>query len=599
MRSVESDASRHHPRPRGLSFTSIRSNAISDGSSNSNSTNALSRKTSHADDSDAADSDSSLGETDQDVWFPNETAGNGDINVDELDQLLNLSDDDTNEHIEALLSQHDNADADNEDDNDEASSQVSQSPTEKSHHSTQGSRAGTGTSRNSWRKSSSPGTGDNFRPKPINASPVGKHKEQAPAGTAAATPPGNPIIQAAGECLSSGSSDNNGEKEKASATEQHVTTTRINNANGTTNNEHSADGPTVGDQPSQRFSFFAPGLDTTIHAPDLASLVGNSESFSTLLDPSNGTWFLDCFRPTDVEMKALSRAFGIHPLTTEDIQTEDAREKYEQFRSYSLVVYHTFENDKDDPHYMETINFYILIFKEGIISFHFEPVSHCRNVRRRMRQLRDYVTFTPDWIAYALIDDITDSYAPEISSVEKEADDVEDAVYLDASEVEMHALLRKLGLARRHTMHLLRMLSGKADVIRGFAKRCTENHSPSSTDMELYLDDIQDHLLTMHQNLSAYEKIFSRTHFNYMGLLQMEFVDSSNRMTEVLGKVTVLGSVLLPMNLVTGLWGMNVQVPGQDVENLHWFFSIMAVILFCVIMLTGGGFLYIRMMNKK
>jgi len=298
-------------------------------------------------------------------------------------------------------------------------------------------------------------------------------------------------------------------------------------------------------------------------------------------------------------MKALSRAFGIHPLTTEDIQTEDAREKYEQFRSYSLVVYHTFENDKDDPHYMETINFYILIFKEGIISFHFEPVSHCRNVRRRMRQLRDYVTFTPDWIAYALIDDITDSYAPEISSVEKEADDVEDAVYLDASEVEMHALLRKLGLARRHTMHLLRMLSGKADVIRGFAKRCTENHSPSSTDMELYLDDIQDHLLTMHQNLSAYEKIFSRTHFNYMGLLQMEFVDSSNRMTEVLGKVTVLGSVLLPMNLVTGLWGMNVQVPGQDVENLHWFFSIMAVILFCVIMLTGGGFLYIRMMNKK
>lgn len=29
------------------------------------------------------------------------------------------------------------------------------------------------------------------------------------------------------------------------------------------------------------------------------------------------------------------------------------------------------------------------------------------------------------------------------------------------------------------------------------------------------------------------------------------------------------------MNLVTGLWGMNVKVPGQDVEdNLHWFFGV-------------------------
>lgn len=28
------------------------------------------------------------------------------------------------------------------------------------------------------------------------------------------------------------------------------------------------------------------------------------------------------------------------------------------------------------------------------------------------------------------------------------------------------------------------------------------------------------------------------------------------------------------MNLITGLWGMNVHVPGQDVENLHWFFSV-------------------------
>lgn len=40
---------------------------------------------------------------------------------------------------------------------------------------------------------------------------------------------------------------------------------------------------------------------------------------------------------------------------------------------------------------------------------------------------------------------------------------------------------------------------------------------------------------------------------------------------DVLGKLTVLGTIVLPMNIVTGMWGMNVLVPGQDVESLTWF----------------------------
>jgi magnesium transporter len=41
---------------------------------------------------------------------------------------------------------------------------------------------------------------------------------------------------------------------------------------------------------------------------------------------------------------------------------------------------------------------------------------------------------------------------------------------------------------------------------------------------------------------------------------------------DVLGKLTVLGTIVLPMNIITGLWGMNVWVPGQEHEgDLTWF----------------------------
>lgn len=42
---------------------------------------------------------------------------------------------------------------------------------------------------------------------------------------------------------------------------------------------------------------------------------------------------------------------------------------------------------------------------------------------------------------------------------------------------------------------------------------------------------------------------------------------------DVLGKLTVLGTIVLPMNIICGMWGMNVKVPGQDIENLNWFWS--------------------------
>ena len=44
---------------------------------------------------------------------------------------------------------------------------------------------------------------------------------------------------------------------------------------------------------------------------------------------------------------------------------------------------------------------------------------------------------------------------------------------------------------------------------------------------------------------------------------------------DVLGKLTVLGTIVLPMNIICGMWGMNVKVPGQDIDNLYWFWSSM------------------------
>ncbi|RKP30709.1 cora-domain-containing protein [Metschnikowia bicuspidata] len=377
-----------------------------------------------------------------------------------------------------------------------------------------------------------------------------------------------------------------------------------------------------------RFSLFHSDNEETIHSPDISGLVADGRSVSEVFHAGESTWWLDCTCPTDAEMKLLAKAFGIHPLTAEDIRMQETREKVELFRNYYFVCFHTFEPDKESEDYLEPINVYIVVFRDGVLTFHFSPVLHGANVRRRVRQLRDYVDVSADWIGYAMIDDITDGFAPVITAIEYEADAIEASV-LDAQLINFSSMLRNIGDSRRKVMTLMRLLSNKADVIRMFAKRCQDeaNHqlshlassrvnlngfpqTPASqtastsfgpppgappgmmaqvqtqgnahprADIALYLGDIQDHVVTMFQNLAAYEKIFSRSHSNYLAQLQVESFNSNLMVTKILGNVTLLGTMFLPLNVITGLFGMNVHVPGEGKD--YWFFGILGFMIVLV-----------------
>jgi magnesium transporter len=244
------------------------------------------------------------------------------------------------------------------------------------------------------------------------------------------------------------------------------------------------------------------------------------------------TFWLDVLSPTDTEMKILSKTFGIHPLTAEDILIQEAREKVELFKNYYFVNYRTFEQDMYSEKFLEPVNMYVVVFREGVISFHFSMTPHPANVRRRIRQLKDYLILSSDWISYAIIDDITDVFGPLIQSIEEEVDDIDDAILKlhtankDASDNERTKppknsegkseageqvssggdMLRRVGEGRKKVMGLYRLLGNKADVIKGFAKRCNEHWdiAPRS-EIGLYLGDIQDHILTMTSNLNHYE----------------------------------------------------------------------------------------------
>ncbi|KAI2642768.1 hypothetical protein GGS21DRAFT_191850 [Xylaria nigripes] len=338
-----------------------------------------------------------------------------------------------------------------------------------------------------------------------------------------------------------------------------------------------------------RFSFFSSAWESTIHSAKFGDLVLPGEDVRGLFTfphgEPDGVWWLNVNRPTEEEVRALCKAFGVHPLTIEDITTQEAREKIEIFPSYYFACFRSFNivMDDDGPDY-EPFNIYVIVWREGTLSFSGQSNSHASQVTKRIANLKEYVSLSSDWICYALIDNIVDSFAPAIHGIELLTEGIEDSVFVARSD-DMQMFLRKLGSVRKNTLGLMRVLGGKADVLKGFTKRCNENYKVTPRmDVAMYLGDIQDHVITMMTNLTHFEKILSRAHSNYLAQLTIDSISQGTQTNAGLSKITFIATVIVPLNIVTGLFGMNVAVPFKDVDNLNAFFTIVGSLALFVVL---------------
>jgi len=136
-----------------------------------------------------------------------------------------------------------------------------------------------------------------------------------------------------------------------------------------------------------------------------------------------------------------------------------------------------------------------------------------------------------------------DSFLPPITLAEKRVTEIEDQVY-SARPDDIQVFIREIEENRKTVSSLIRLLSGKNNVLSGFDKHHCVDPSHEDVDtgqsLKLYIGDIQDHLVSMLANLRQFESLLARSqetciagfemvrimeHFSsYSGMSQEEFL---------------------------------------------------------------------------
>jgi magnesium transporter len=261
------------------------------------------------------------------------------------------------------------------------------------------------------------------------------------------------------------------------------------------------------------------------------------------------TFWIDVVGPTPEDMMLLKNAFDIHPLTVEDILAGDTRQKSDVVGNYTFIVIKAVD-DKDYYNTIEPIQISVLLFRECILTFQKVRNGHCNSVLEKMQNYPKDIS--PDFLCYLIIDDITNHYVPLLRYLEREIDMIDELVLiLKASD--LVDMLQRISQTRKKVMLLGRWINNKPELIRIVANRFRK----PTNELLLHMEDVYDCAITMKQDIVQYDATLARCHSHYLAQISIEITQASNRGNELTTKMTILASILVPLNIITGLWGID------------------------------------------
>lgn len=278
--------------------------------------------------------------------------------------------------------------------------------------------------------------------------------------------------------------------------------------------------------------------------------------------------WLDFCNHSARDVEQFRRALAIHPVTIEDCVLV-SREKCESFRRYTVVVVSE-QYYRHNSIVIDTAQTTILVFEHITLSFRtvatspsFLPVAY-----RLVHGENKGIIPSAHWVMYAFLDEIVarfDSFTEQIVNEVMVLDDL----VLQYARSEQNDLLRRVNIARRR----LATLQGTLLLKRGVLETLCRSSTLSNDAIGSYLRDVLDECAAMMERLVVTFEVLNHLDSIYMTRLSLEVAQSGESMNVVMKKFSAVATIFLPLSTLAGVFGMNVQVPGQgDIEPTYWWF---------------------------
>jgi magnesium transporter len=277
-------------------------------------------------------------------------------------------------------------------------------------------------------------------------------------------------------------------------------------------------------------------------------------------------------------LQELGETLGLHRLALEDVMNVPQRTKHDDYGDHQFMVARL----PIETTHLVTEQLSVFAREQFIVTIQEKPGDCFDPVRRRIREGRVRIRNSgPDYLLYAILDALIDSYFPLLESIAATLDEMEGWVYENPQKdhaEQLHGLKRDLVTCRRYIWPLKELTAG---LLRPDASYLADETRD-------YVRDCHDHVSQALDLVDSYSDVAS-------GLMDFYLSMMSQRMNEVMQVLTVIATIFIPLSFITGLYGMNFDptVSPWNMPELGWRYGYpmaLGLIVACVL----GMLVYFR-----
>jgi magnesium transporter len=287
--------------------------------------------------------------------------------------------------------------------------------------------------------------------------------------------------------------------------------------------------------------------------------VGAIEECFPYRDTGTVTWInIDGLANTEA-IEKIGRHFSIHPLILEDLLNTDQRPKMEDLEDYlylNLKMLMLPEGSRE----IKVEHVSLIIGKNYLISFQEDIGDVFDPVRERIRKEGGRVRKSgPDYLAYALIDNIVDNYFVVMEKIEEWVESLEEELVVNAT----RESLQKINRLKKDMIFLRKAVWPLREMILALERMESPLIRP---DTRIYLRDVYDHAIQVIDTLETFRDMVS-------GMIDIYLSGLSYKMNEIMKVLTLIATIFIPLTFVAGVYGMNF----RNMPELGWEFGYYTV----------------------
>lgn len=281
-----------------------------------------------------------------------------------------------------------------------------------------------------------------------------------------------------------------------------------------------------------------------------------------------GMAWIGLYRPDPSEIRSIATEFGLHELAVDDAVTAHQRPKLERYGTTLFTVLRP-ARYLDDVERVEFGELHVFTGVDFVVTIRHAERPDLAHVRQRLEARPDLLRLGPEAVLYAIFDEVVDGYAPVVTGLENDIDEIEDQLFNGDHAVSrrIYELTREVIGFQRATHPLIEMLGA---LETGFDRY--------EVDIELRrnLRDVRDHVVrvveradgfrALLQNLlSVQATLVAQQQSDEMRTLTMTSVDQN----EEVKKISAWAAILFAPTLVGTIYGMNF----RRMPELRWTFG--------------------------